>query len=194
MMRSMAQPVRTNRYRYSYVEYLAYERASAERHEYIDGEILAMAGGSPRHNVIALRVGAAMDRDRRTGCLAYSSDQKIRILSNGRTRHADASMTCGPIERDPADATGQTITNPAVVVEVLSPSTEEVDRGEKWQDYQSIPSLQECVLISQHEPRVEVYRRSPGGTWEYSDTTVGAVRLSTGALVELDALYADLPD
>jgi Uma2 family endonuclease len=102
-------------------------------------------------------------------------------------------MVCGLIEGDPADPSGATITNPTLIVEVLSVSTEQVDRGNKWQHYQLIPSLEEYVLVSQNEPRVERYRRLPGGSWEYTDVTEGTVELSTGAVLDLARLYDDLP-
>jgi Uma2 family endonuclease len=101
-------------------------------------------------------------------------------------------MVCGPIELDPGDRSGTTITNPSLLVEVLSPSTEEVDRVSKWRDYQLIPSLQEYVLVSQ-ESRVEIHRRLASGTWEYIDVRAGIVSLASGASLDLSILYADLP-
>jgi Uma2 family endonuclease len=189
----MIQPARPQ-HRFSYAEYLAYERDSGLKHEYYEGEILAMAGGSRRHNALALRVGAAMDAGREQGCLAFQSDQKVRVLATGRATYPDVTVVCGTIEGDPADPQGATITNPTLLVEVLSASTEQEDRGNKWQHYQLIPALQEYVLVDQLERRVERYRRLPGGTWEYSETTQGSVRFSTGAVLDLDALYAGLPD
>src|SRR5262245_64341356 len=103
-------------------------------------------------------------------------------------------MVCGRIEGDPTDPTGPTITNPILIVEVLSPSTEEDDRSGKWQHYQLIPSLQEYVLVSQSQSRVEVYRRLSSGAWEYRDVQQGAVHLLCEATLELSRLYADLPD
>jgi Uma2 family endonuclease len=99
---------------------------------------------------------------------------------------------CGPIELDPADAKGRTITNPVLLVEVLSSSTEAVDRGDKLRDYQRISSLREYVLVSQ-EPRIEIYRRLPSATWEYIDVREGTVTLASGATLDLAALYAGLP-
>ena len=189
----MTQPARP-RHRYTYAEYLVYERDSGLKHEYEDGEILAMAGGSRRHNALASRVSAALELGRKVNCVAFQSDQKVRILATGKATYPDASVVCGPIEGDPADPTGATITNPTVLVEVLSPSTEQDDRGHKWQHYQLIPSLEEYVLVSQVEARVERYRRLPSGTWEYSDVTKGAVQLSTGATIDLAKLYEGLPD
>jgi Uma2 family endonuclease len=181
------------RHRYSYAEYLAYERDSGMKHEYDDGEIIAMAGGSPRHNALASRVSAALENGRRPGCVAFQSDQRVRVMATGRATYPDASLVCGPSERDPADSSGATITNPTLIVEVLSPSTEEDDRGAKWHHYQLIPSLQECVLVSQSHTRVERYRRLAGGGWTYDDVTDGSVQLLSGAALDLPRLYAELP-
>lgn len=182
-----------SRHHYSYAEYLAYERDSGLKHEYDDGEILAMAGGSRRHNALASRISAALEQGRAAGCIAFQSDQKVRVLATGKATYPDASLVCGPIEGDPADPTGHTITNQRVIVEVLSPSTEEEDRGNKWQHYQLIDALQEYVLVSQSHARVEWFRRLPSGGWEYRDVTSGVVRLDSGAAIDLAALYAELP-
>jgi Uma2 family endonuclease len=182
------------RHRHTYAEYLAYERDSGLKHEFDDGEILAMAGGSRRHNALASRISAALEGGRKPGCIAFQSDQKIRVLATGRATYPDASMVCGAIEGDPADPTGATITNPTLIVEVLSPSTEQDDRGAKWQHYQMLPSLQEYVLVSQSEARIERYRRLATGGWEYTDVTTGLVTLTTGAQIDLAVLYASLPD
>jgi Uma2 family endonuclease len=187
-------PARRSRHRYTYEEYLAYERDSGMKHEYEDGEIYAMAGGSRRHNALASRVSAALEVSRTDDCIAFQSDQKVRVLATGKATYPDASMVCGPIEGDPADPSGATITNPTLIVEVLSPSTEEDDRGNKWQHYQKIPSLTEYVLVSQDHPRIEVYRRLPSGAWEYRDITEGTVRLLGGAILDPASLFANLPD
>lgn len=191
---SNAEAQRAGRHRYSYDEYLGYERDSQLKHEYEDGEILAMAGGSPRHNALASRVSAALEAGRQAGCVAFQSDQRVRVLATGRTTYPDASLVCGRIERDPADPSGHTVVNPALIVEVLSPSTEEEDRGNKWRHYQLFPSLREYVLVSQTGPRIEYYRRLQDGAWEYRDFAGGKVQLASGAALDLDRLYADLPE
>src|ERR1051325_6748200 len=94
---------RSFHHRYSYPEYLAYERDSGMKHEYDAGEILAMAGGSPRHNALASRISAALEAGRASGCIAFQSDQRIRVVATGRATYPDASLVCGAIERDPAD-------------------------------------------------------------------------------------------
>jgi Uma2 family endonuclease len=189
----MPSAPRQARRRYSYEEYLAYERDSGMKHEYLDGEIYAMAGGPRRHNALASRVSAALEAGRQPGCVAFQSDQRIRVLATGRATYPDASVVCGAIEGDPVDPTGATVTNPTLLVEVLSPSTEEDDRGTKWQHYQLIPSLQEYVLVSQSHARIERYRRLDSGAWEYVDIREGVVELVAGGTLSLDRLYTDLP-
>lgn len=189
----MAEPA-PSRHRYTYAEYLAYERDSGLKHEYDNGEILAMAGGSRRHSALASRITAALEQGRATGCVAFQSDLKIRVLATGKATYPDATLVCGPIEGDPADPSGATITNPTLLVEVLSASTEQEDRGGKWQHHQLIPSLQEYVLVSQSETRVERYRRLGSGAWEYSDVTAGSIELQSGARIDLAKLYESLPD
>jgi Uma2 family endonuclease len=188
----MTTPLPHARHHYTYEEYLAYERNSELKHEFDSGEILAMAGGSPRHSALASRISAALENTRPSECTAFQSDMRIRILATGRATYPDASMVCGSIELDVADASGTTITNPTLLVEVLSPSTEEVDRGSKWRDYQLIPSLREYVLVSQ-DRRVEIYRRLTSGNWEYLDMREGVVKLVSGATLDLSILYESLP-
>lgn len=192
MIIAMSRPAHQDRY--SYAEYLAYERDSELKHEFDDGEILAMAGGSLRHSALALRVSAALDATRPRGCVTFQSDARVRVLATGRATYPDASMVCGPIELDPDDPSGATITNPTILVEVLSVSTEASDRGAKWHHYQQLPSLKEYLLVSQGPPpRIERYRRLSSGGWEYTETTAGVVTLTTGAELELARLYHDLP-
>jgi len=184
---------RRSLHRYTYDEYLAYERDSGLEHEFEAGEIYAIAGGSLRHSALASRVSAALEVARRPGCIAFQSDLRVRVLATGKATYPAASLVWGAIERDPADASGHTITNPTLIVEVLSPSTEEDDRGNKWQHYQLIPSLTEYVLVSQSHARVECFRRLPSGAWEYRDVVEGSIALECGATLELSALYDGLP-
>lgn len=185
---------RTAGYRASYDQYLMHEHDCEMKHEYDDGKILAIVSGPPRHNALASRITAALEDSRRPDCVAFQSDQRIRVLATGKATYPDASMVCGPIEGDLADRTGATITNPMLIVEVMSPATEQHDRGDKWEHFQRIPSLQEYVLVSQSKPRVERYRRLPSGDWEYHQATEGAVELVSGAVLDLATLYKVLPD
>jgi Uma2 family endonuclease len=182
------------RHHYTYEQYLALERDSTTKHEFVDGEIYAMAGGSRRHSALASRISGVLERDLPAGCVAFQSDQNIRVLATGRVAYPDASMVCGPIEGDPEDPYNQIITNPKLLVEVLSPSTEDVDRISKRRDYQLIPSLREYVLVGQEQPHIEVYRRNESGIWEYLDVREGMVKLATGPTLDLSVIYRDLPD
>ena len=149
--------------RASYADYLAAEQDSPVRHEYIDGVIVGMAGGSDEHNAIMLQF-AVLCANRRTGtCRAYPADQRFWIAATGRGRYSDGSIICGAPEHPPHD--GQATTNPVVVIEVLSPSSEGDDEGDKRLDFQSLASLQAYVVIAQDERRVRIYRRTERTEW-----------------------------
>jgi len=177
---------------YTFADYLTLERDSEIKHEFDAGEILAMSGGTARHSALAVNVAVALSSTRPGGCTVFQSDMRVRIAATGRATYPDVSMVCGPIEYDPEDAARTTITNPVLIVEVLSVTTEKGDRGNKWMHYQRIPSLQEYVLVSQ-EPRIEIFRRTPSGTWEYFEVREGNVSLAAGTTFDLSMLYYDLP-
>lgn len=188
----MTAPVPQSHHEHTFQEYLTLERDSDIKHEYDTGEILAMSGGTARHSALAMNVGFALRGARPEGCTVFQSDMRVRVVATGRATYPDVSMVCGPLEYDPEDAARTTITNPTLIVEVLSVTTEKGDRGNKWMHYQRIPSLQEYVLVSQH-PRIEIYRRLLSGTWEYIDAREGSVTLAAGPTLDLATLYADLP-
>lgn len=167
------------RRRNSYAEYLEIDELSNVKLEYYDGEIFAMAGGTPDHAALAMNVGFALIGVRERGCTVYSSDLRIRVLATGLAAYPDVTVVCGPKQLDPESRT--TVINPAVIVEVLSDSTQEYDRGEKVEHYRQIPSLQACLLVSHRERHIEVWRRATDGSW--SRTEHGA-----GSIVELDAI------
>ena len=139
-----------------------------------------------------MKVATALETTRPSGCTVFQSDMRIRVAATGRATYPDASMICGPIEYDPDDAAHTTITNPVLIVEVFSVTTEKGDRGNKWLHYQRIPSLQEYVLVSQ-EPLIEIFRRTASGAWEYFEVHEGTVRLASGPMLDLSTLYAGLP-
>jgi Uma2 family endonuclease len=148
--------------RTSYVDYLAVEQASDRRHEFIDGVIVAMAGGSDEHNAIAGSFAGLLRNRRTETCRYYTPDQRFWIASRARGRYADGSIICGAPAHPAHDA--QATTNPTVVIEVLSPSSEGDDDGDKRSDFQSLTSVEAYVLVAQDERRVKVYRRA-GGEW-----------------------------
>lgn len=152
------------RSRLSPEEYLAFERASQQRHEYANGEIFAMAGGTREHSLTATNiVGELRAALRGRRCEVHGSDMRIKIPSTGRYVYSDGVVVCGrPVFEDD---TRDTLLNPLVVVEVLSDSSEAYDRGDKFAQYQSIPSIKDYVLASQKSARIEHFRRLPDGTW-----------------------------
>ena len=176
----------------TYAEYLAAEAVSEVRHEYLNGDVWAMAGGTPEHSALA----AAMIRElgaslRGKPGRTFTSDLRVRILETGLSTYPDVSVVCGQLETslDDKDA----ITNPIVPVEVLSEATEAYDRGAKWAHYRRVPSLREYVLVSQVEPLVEVYRRAESGRWELLEARSGeAIELaSLGVHLDVAAIYTN---
>jgi len=181
--------------RMTYAEYLAFEAQSDARHEYLNGEVFAMAGGTITHGALTAAVITALSsalRDRR--CRVLSSDVRVRVKATGLATYPDVSVVCQQIETDDDDRHG--VLNPSVIVEVLSDSTEAYDRGAKAAHYRRIPSLREYVLVSQREPLIEVHRRNERGNWEL---VVEARRGETAELtscgdpirLEVDAIYRD---
>ncbi len=137
---------------YTYGDYLALEEVSNVRHEFLGGEIYAIAGKSPIHAAICVNVGTSLnDQLRGTGCRVHASDLRVRVLETGLVTYPDVTVVCARAEIDPENKL--TIVNPKVVVEVLSPSTAAYDRGEKLTHYQRIPSLREVVLVA-HDQRL----------------------------------------
>jgi Uma2 family endonuclease len=172
------------RHRYSFKEYLDLEDFSVVRHEFYDGEIYAIAGGTPEHAAMAAAVIGLLARQIHPGvCRVYSSDLRVRVLATGLATYPDAAVICGPSERDPESATH--VTNPKLIVEILSSGTEAYDRGEKLLHYQQIPSLDAVVLIDHASERVDLWTRA-AGIWQ--SRTFGA-----GDRVPLDAVGAILP-
>jgi Uma2 family endonuclease len=179
---------------HSFAEYLALEEASLEKNEYFDGQILAMSWGTPAHYWMALQVGAELKQALRgKPCAAFNTDLRVRVLATGLCTYPDLSVICGPLSFDPDDR--NTVTNPTVLVEVLSPSTERYDRGEKFEHYQKIPSLQDYVLVSVQTQKVEVFGRNADGSWRYTRSGPGEVAQvpSVGVALSVDALYDGMP-
>lgn len=150
----------------TYADYLAVEGESDRRHEFIDGVIVAMAGGSDEHNAIAGRLAMLLGVRLTGPCRYYSPDQRFWIAAQGRSRYADGSVICGRPEHPGHDP--QATTNPLLVVEVLSPSSAGDDEGDKRLDFQSLVSLRAYVVASQTDRSVRVYRRDDAGRWPVS--------------------------
>jgi Uma2 family endonuclease len=152
--------------RFSVAEYLERERKAVDKHEYRDGEILLMAGGSRSHSLMIANVIAALhSRLQGKPCRVYDSNLRVQVPRKVLYTYPDVSVICGQSDPDENDPAGDTVTNPRLIVEVLSDSTEAYDRGKKFDGYRELESLQEYVLVSQEAPRVETFFRQPDGTW-----------------------------
>jgi Uma2 family endonuclease len=177
--------------RLSYAEYLALEASAETKHEYIVGAIVAMAGATIEHGRLVSNLTAFL-RAALTGrpCVVLPADVRVRIRAADRATYPDLHVVCASIERDPDDE--HAVANPLVILEVLSESTAESDRGEKFADYRKLRSLREYVLVSQRERRVDVNRRD-GRRWILDEHTRGErVRLeSLDVELAVDDLYAD---
>jgi Uma2 family endonuclease len=166
-------------------EYLAAERVAQTKHELINGQIVAMAGASIRHNAMVGNVVAALHlRLRGKGCFTLPSDQRTHVPATGLYTYPDVTVICGDPQRHRKDT--ETVLNPRILVEVLSKSTEAYDRGAKFAHYRSIDSLQTYVMINLEEPRVERYERGEG-VWTLHEV------LGEDAVLELPALEISVP-
>lgn len=177
-------------------QYLELERDSEVKHEWVNGELFAMAGASVAHNRLCFNLAVSLGSTLSgSPCRGYTSDQRVRIPSTGLYTYPDLTFVCGKAEFDPLNA--ETLINPTLLVEVLSPSTEAWDRGGKFAHYRRLPSLREFLLVAQDRIRVEHYIRE-GDTWdltEYSQPEAVLTPKLWDAQVKLATLYArvDLP-
>lgn len=149
---------------FSYEEYLERERETGLKHEFLNGQVFAMTGGTPEYArliaMMTMSLGRLIDPAR---CRVFSSELKIRVPATGLTTYPDIAVVCGDIEVDARD--NNAVCNPSVLVEVLSSSTEAYDRGEKWAHYRRLASLQAYILVNQIPSRLEVYERQTEGSY-----------------------------
>ena len=171
---------------YTFEQYLALERAQEYRSEYFAGEIFAMAGGTENHSLVASNVNRILGQQLRDRpCKVYTGDMRIKVQATGLTTYPDISSLCGKAEF--LDELHDTLLNPQLIVEVLSPSTESYDRGKKFEHYRKIESLQDYVLISQDRMLVECFTRDSDGSWSMRDAS------AAGQSIRLSSLDCDLP-
>lgn len=160
----MSEPRRLHRY--TYADYVALEMVSTGKHEFLDGEIYAMAGGSEEHSALAAEIvrllgNAVGDRP----CRVHTSDLRIYVEDAGLATFPDASVICGPLQQHEPSPTA-TALNPVILVEVTSDSSEDYDAGAKLEYYRTIPTLREYVIVSHRERRITVHGRVASGAWE----------------------------
>lgn len=183
--------------RYTYAEYLALEETSNVKHEYLGGQIYAMAGGTPVHAALGAGfVGLLFGQLMRGPGRAHSSDPRVRVRSTGLATYPDVTVVCGPRSVDPDDANA--VTNPTLIAEILSDSTADYDRGEKFAHYRQLESLQHYVLVGQdpENPEVVVRTRQESGEWiERSYGQGQTVNLpAISASLSVEELYAAAKD
>jgi Uma2 family endonuclease len=150
-------------------EYFALDSAAEFKNEFYDGVMYAMAGTTPAHSLITINFAAELRQAlKKRACRVYVVDLRVRVDRNTYA-YPDIAVVCS--EPRFAENDKNTLINPTVLVEVLSPSTESHDRGLKFHRYRQLESLQEYVLVSQSEPRVEIFRRQPSGSWLLTEFT-----------------------
>lgn len=176
---------------YTFRDYLDLEAAANVRHEFFNGEIYAMAGGTPEHAALSMAIGAALVAQLRGGpCRVFSSDLRVRVLATGLATYPDVTVVCGELRTDPVSAL--IAVNPKILIEVLSDSTASYDRGEKLEQYKQIESLHAVLLFSQTSRRVELHERTERGF--RTEVLTGDQRVplpSIGAELVLAAVYSD---
>lgn len=167
-------------------QYLEIERKAECKSEYVSGQMFGMAGGSLEHSAIGTNLAGELRSSLRgKPCQVFNSDLRVTVMQTGLKTYPDVTVVCGEPNRHPLDK--DSIINPTVLLEVLSDSTEAYDRGGKWAHYQRLDSLQEYVLVSQNEARVERYVRQSDGQWLYSRTD------GVESDIPLDSLGCRLP-
>jgi len=166
-------------------EYLEFDSQAEGRFEYFDGEVFEMSGGSPEHSLLGSKIGFLLNRELLPkGCLVYSSDVKIKVPTMLPYRYADVSALCGqPIYEQLLNQ--RLLVNPTLIVEILSPSTEGYDRGEKFKAYKSIESFREHLLISQDKKFVTLFTKHNEKFWFQSE-------YGAGEILKLESLDCEL--
>jgi Uma2 family endonuclease len=172
-------------------EYLELERRAETKSEYYHGQMFAMSGGSPTHGEIILNVGSEFRQQLRgKGCHVYSSDVRLRVTPAGLYTYPDVMVVCGDAQF--VDDQRDTIMNPVVLVEVLSPSTQVYDQTQKFQLYRSLPSLTDYLIIAQDRPYIEQHTRQPENRWllsEFKELDQSVPLASIGCTLKLAEVY-----
>lgn len=193
----------------TFADYLEAEQSSDVKHEWFNGSVYAMSRGTPEHARLSARIVRLIGNELPADCEVYSSDMMLYVAEVKLSTYADGSVVCGELEtitvKRHGKSLGEGVTNPIVIVEVLSDSTERYDREEKFSYYRTLPSLKEYVLVSQDERVIEVFRRPGSGLprggsslpsvsgsadrWECERARAGGVVTIHGCTIEVDAVY-----
>jgi Uma2 family endonuclease len=183
------------KHRLSPEEYLAIERKAAYKSEYYRGETYAMSGASREHNLITLNIGASLHRQlRQRPCEVYQSDMRVKVSPTGLYTYPDVIVVRGQPRFE--DAHGDTLLSPTLIVEVLSESTEGYDRGAKFEQYRTLPSLKDYLLVAQDRCHVEHFVHQPDGGWLLSEAKSPEATLRLGSIdceLPLAEVYEKVP-
>ena len=164
-------------------EYFAWEEQQEIKHEYFDGEVFAMSGGTQNHGRISVRIVSLIDNHLDEGdCVVFNSDVRVKIQESEKYTYPDASVTCDRRDRE----TPQFVAHPCTIVEVLSPSTEAYDRGDKFELYRKSTSLREYVLISANKIAIDLHRKDDFDRWQ-------SIYYRVGDTVELESINLTFP-
>ena len=181
--------------RISVDDYLLGEQQTDIKHEYLDGQVVAMGGASDRHGLLTVSLASLLlPHARRKGCQLFVADMKLRLDHDGASYfyYPDLVLSCDPADRDPLF-----VRTPCLLVEVLSPSTEHIDTREKLLAYRLLPSLREYLLLRQDSLQADLYQRAADGRWQHQRLTAPGDVLTLeclGANVTLSEIYVDLAD
>jgi Uma2 family endonuclease len=187
---SIAQPIR----RFTPQEYYRLERAADCKSDYYDGEIFNMSGGTSRHSLICANLVGELSRKLKgRQPTTYDSNLRLGVMSNGLRCYPDASVYCDQLQYDPEDDGIETATNPTVLIEVLSKSTEAYDRGFKSRSYRTIEPLKGYALVSQTTPFVETYTRQSDGSWQLRESA-GPEKVVSLAPIGIEISLAEIYD
>jgi Uma2 family endonuclease len=192
----------------TFAEYLEAEQRGDTKHEWLNGTVYALPRGTPEHARLSARIVRLLGNGLPADCEVYSSDMMLYIAEAKLSTYADASVVCGPLEaitvKRNGRSLGEAVTNPIVIIEVMTEATERYDREEKLSYYRTLPSLQEYVLVSLEEPVIEVYRRTASSAprrgalpeppesqnrGECARATAGGTVTIHGCTIEVNAVY-----
>lgn len=176
---------------YTLEQYAVLEETASYKSEFISGRIYAMSGGTPKHSLISGNIILGLGSKLIGGpCKVYTSDLRVGIMPIDVETYPDVTVVCGEPHVNPFDK--NSVINPSVIFEVLSPSTEVYDRGEKWAHYRRLDSLEEYLLVSQDKPQIEQYIRQEDGTWKFTyveGLEVGSAVTVLGVTLALAEVY-----
>ena len=189
MLRSLVMTSPSHSPYVTFEAFLQAEEKSETRHEWLDGIVYDMSRGTPEHARLSAAIAGELRAALKGECVVYGSEAMLYVAETKFSTYADAIVVCGPLATYRVAKLGEAIINPTLLVEVLAESTEKYDRGEKFAHYMRIGSLEQFVLVSQEERRIEVFRRPERGHWGFDVAKAGETLTLHGRPISVDAIY-----